>query len=203
MPACRDRRCFGIVGTSVSYDIKKGGGVKELLNISQKKELVERLHKMLSEAEVSILVNYKGIDVESITKLRAELRKENVSMEVVKNTILTRASEGTNSSVLKDYYSGPNAIVTSVADPVAPAKILVNFAKDNEKLEIRVGALNGKLLDAEAIKQLSKMPSRDELLGQLICTINQVPTSFVRVLNEVPRSFVSVLSAIKDQKEAA
>ncbi|MCD4742149.1 MAG: 50S ribosomal protein L10 [Desulfobacteraceae bacterium] len=174
-----------------------------MLNISQKKELVKRLQKQLSDAEISILVDYKGIDVESMTELRAQLRKENVSMEVVKNTILNRASEKTGSALLKDYYSGPNAIVTSVDDPVAPAKILVNFAKDNEKLEIKAGTLDGVLLDVAAIKQLSKMPSKDELLGKFVCTINQVPTSFVRVLNEVPRSFVSVLSAIKDQKEAA
>jgi large subunit ribosomal protein L10 len=174
-----------------------------LLNISQKKELVERLHKQLSGTEISILVDYKGIDVESMTQLRADLRKENVSMEVVKNTILRRASEDTDSALLNDYFSGPNAIITSEDDPVAPAKILINFAKDNEKLEIKAGTLNGSLLDAKGIKQLSKMLSKDELLGQFVCTINQVPTSFVRVLNEVPRSFVSVLSAIKDQKEAA
>ena len=174
-----------------------------MLNISQKKELVERLHKQLADAEISILVNYKGLDVESINQLRADLRKADVSMEVVKNTILRRASEETDSALLKDYYSGPNAIVTSADDPVAPAKILVSFAKDNDKLEIKAGTLNGALLDAAAIKQLSKMPSKDELLGKFVCTINQVPTSFVRVLNEVPRSFVSVLSAIKDQKEAA
>jgi large subunit ribosomal protein L10 len=174
-----------------------------LLNISQKKELVERLHKQLSNTEISILVDYKGIDVESMTQLRADLRKANVSMEVVKNTILNRASEDTDSALLKEYYTGPNAIVTSDDDPVAPAKILVNFAKDNGKLEIKAATLNGTLLDVEAIKQLAKMPSKDELLGQFVCTINQVPTSFVRVLNEIPRSFVGVLSAIKDQKEAA
>jgi len=174
-----------------------------LLNISQKKELVERLHKQLSNTEISILVDYKGIDVESMTQLRADLRKANVSMEVVKNTILIKASEDTDSALLKDYYTGPNAIITSDDDPVAPAKILVDFAKDNDKLEIKAGTLNGALIDVEAIKQLSKMPSKDELLGQFVCTINQVPTSFVRVLNEVPRSFVGVLSAIKDQKEAA
>ena len=174
-----------------------------MLNISQKKELVKRLHKQLTDAEISILVDYKGIDVEGINELRAQLRKENVSMEVVKNTILRRASEKTDAALLKDYYSGPNAIVISTDDPVAPAKILINFAKDNEKLEIKAGTLDGALLDIIAIKQLSKMLSKEELLGQFVCTINQVPTSFVRVLNEVPRSFVSVLNAIKDQKEAA
>ncbi len=174
-----------------------------MLNISQKKELVKRLHKQLTDAEISILIDYKGIDVENISRLRADLRNADVTMEVVKNTILLRASEKTDSALLKDFFSGPNAIVLSENDPVAPAKILVNFAKDNENLEIKAGTLNGTLLDVDAIKQLSKMPSRDELLGQFVCTINQVPTSFVRVLNEVPRSLVGVLSAIKDQKEAA
>ncbi len=174
-----------------------------MLNISQKKELVKRLHKQLSDAEISILVDYKGIDVENINRLRAKLRENDVKMEVVKNTILKRASEKTDSALLNDFFSGPNAIVTSSDDPVAPAKILINFAKDNEKLEIKAGAFNGALVDAEAIKQLSKLPSKEELLGQFVCTINQVPTSFVRVLNQIPGSLVNVLSAIKDQKEAA
>ncbi len=174
-----------------------------MLNISQKKELVERLAQELSESEVSILIDYKGLDVLKMTELRALLRNEGVRIEVVKNTLLDRASEGTDSALMKDFYKGPNAIVLSKEDPVAPAKILVNFAKDNEKLEIKAGAMAGKLLDSEAIKQLAKMPSKEELLGKLVYTLNAVPTSFVNVLSGVPRSFVNVLNAIKDQKEAA
>ncbi len=174
-----------------------------MLNISQKKELVERLAKDFSESEISILVDYKGLDVSSITSLRAKLREAGVQMEVVKNTLLVRASEGTDAALMKDLYKGPNAIVLSKDDPVAPAKILVDFAKDNAKLEIKAGTLSGKLLDEESIKQLAKMPSREELLGKLVYTLNAVPTSFVNVLAGVPRSFVNVLNAVKDQKEAA
>lgn len=174
-----------------------------MLNISQKKELVERLAKDFSESEISILVDYKGLDVSSITSLRAKLREAGVQMEVVKNTLLVRASEGTDAALMKDLYKGPNAIVLSKDDPVAPAKILVDFAKDNAKLEIKAGTLSGKLLDEESIKQLAKMPSREELLGKLVYTLNAVPTSFVNVLASVPRSFVNVLNAVKDQKEAA
>ena len=79
----------------------------------------------------------------------------------------------------------------------------MNFAKDNEKLEIKAGALSGKLLSPEDIKQLAKLPSKEELLGQLVYTLNAVPTSLVNVLSGVPRAFVNVLNAIKDQKEAA
>ncbi len=174
-----------------------------MLNISQKKELVERLAKDFSESDISILIDYKGLDVLAMTDLRARLRDAGVTIEVVKNSLLNRASEGTDAALMKDLYKGPNAIVLSKQDPVAPAKILVDFAKDNEKLEIRAGTLAGKLLDTEEIKQLAKMPSRDELLGQLVRTLNAVPTSLVTVLSGVPRAFVNVLSAIKDEKEAA
>jgi large subunit ribosomal protein L10 len=104
---------------------------------------------------------------------------------------------------MKDFYKGPSAIVISDSDPVAPAKILVDFSKDNEKLEIKAAALAGKLLSIDEIKQLAKMPSREELLGKLVCTLNAVPTSLVNVLAGVPRAFVNVLNAVKDQKEAA
>ncbi len=174
-----------------------------MLNISQKKELVERLAKALSESEVSILIDYKGLDVLKMTELRAQLRNAGVQIEVVKNTLLERASEGTDAALMKEFYKGPSAIVLSKDDPVAPAKILAKFAKENDKLEIKAGTLSGKLLDVDAINQLAKMPSREELLGQLVYTLNAVPTSFVNVLSGVPRSFVNVLSAIKDQKEAA
>ncbi|MCA1794153.1 MAG: 50S ribosomal protein L10 [Desulfotignum sp.] len=174
-----------------------------MLNISQKKELVERLAAQLAEAQISILVDYKGLDVQKITDLRAKLREAGVQMEVVKNTLLNLAARGTDCAVMQDYFTGPNALVTSAADPVAPAKILVDFAKDNEKLELKAAAFGGQLLGYDQIKELAKMPSREELLGKLVYTLNAVPTSFVNVLAGVPRGFVNVLNGIKDQKDAA
>ena len=174
-----------------------------MLNLSQKKELVKRLNQEFSEAAVSILVDYKGLDVDKITKLRAEIRQQGASMEVVKNTLLRRASEGTDAALMEEYYVGPSAIVISREDPVAPAKVLADFIKDNETLEIKVGTFNGQLVGEEQIQQLAKMPSREELLGKLVYTLNQVPTSFARVLNEVPTSLVNVLDAVREKKEAA
>ncbi|MCP4669975.1 MAG: 50S ribosomal protein L10 [Desulfobacula sp.] len=174
-----------------------------MLSISQKKQLVQRLAKDLSESEISILVDYKGLDVLKMTDLRSQLRAEGVQAEVVKNTLMNRASEGTDAALMKDFFKGPNAIVLSKDDPVAPAKILVNFAKDNDKLEIKAGAFAGRLLDIQELKQLAKMPSREELLGTVVYTINAVPTSLVNVLAGVPRAFLNVLNAIKEQKEAA
>jgi len=174
-----------------------------LLNISQKKEAVERLSKQLASAEITILIDYKGLDVLKMTELRSKLREAGVQIEVVKNTLLKRASEGSDSAIMADLYKGPNAIVISATDPVAPAKILVEFAKDNEKMEIKAGTLAGKLLSIEEITSLAKMPSKEELLTKLVCTLNAVPTSFVTVISGVPRAFVNVLNAIKDQKDAA
>ena len=176
-----------------------------MLKISQKKELVERLSKQLADAKMTMLVDYKGLTVLQITELRAKLREAGVQMEVVKNTLLTRAAAGTGSEVMNDLCKGPTAIIISQDDPVAPAKVVVDFLKEktNDKLEIKGAALDGKFLNEEEIKQLAKMPSREELLGKLVCTLNAVPTSLVNVLSGVPRAFVNVVSAIKDQKDAA
>lgn len=184
-------------------NIINGRRCKKLLNISQKKELVERLAKEVSESEISILIDYKGLDVLKMTELRSLLRNEGVRIEVVKNSLLKRASEGTDVALMEAFYKGPSAIVLSKDDPVAPARILVNFAKSNEKLEIKAGTFSGKLLNLEELKQLATMPSKQELLGKLVYTLNAVPTSFVNVLSGVPRAFVNVLNAIKDQKKAA
>ncbi len=174
-----------------------------MLNITQKKEVVERLAQQLANAEITILIDYKGLDVLHMTELRSKLRQAGVQIEVVKNTLLTRAAQGSDCAIMQDFFKGPNAIVISAVDPVAPAKVLVDFAKDNEKLEIRAGVLAGKLLTSEEITQLAKMPSKNELLAKLVYTLNAVPTSFVNVLAGVPRSFVNVLNAIKENKEAA
>jgi large subunit ribosomal protein L10 len=174
-----------------------------MLNLSQKKELVERLATQLAEAQITILIDYKGLDVQAITRLRHELREAGATMEVVKNTLLNLASQNTDAALMADFFKGPSAIVMSSTDPVAPSKILIDFAKDNEKLEIKTAAFGGRLLDPEAIKALAKMPSREELLAKLVYTLNAVPTSFVNVLAAVPKGFVNVLNGIKEQKEAA
>jgi large subunit ribosomal protein L10 len=173
------------------------------LNLATKKELVEKLNKRILESQISILVDYKGLDVEAMTRLRTELRKERVQLEVVKNTLLSIASKGTDCEQIKDTFLGPNALATCKDDAVAPARILTRFAKDNDKLEIKIGVMNGAVMTLEDIKALSKLPAREVLLSQLLSVMQAVPTGMVRVLSEVPRSFAGVIKAIADQKEAA
>lgn len=173
------------------------------MRLETKKEIAAELHEHFSKSAVVIVTDYKGLDVAAVTDLRRKLREADVQYKVVKNTLLARASEGTDAEAIKDKFKGPNAVAFSYTDPVAPAKILCDFAKDNDKLDICVGVLNGKVLDADAIKALSKLPSREQLLGQLLATMNAVPTSLVTALSDAPRRMVNVLNAIKDQKEAA
>jgi large subunit ribosomal protein L10 len=173
------------------------------LRIKEKQQIAEDLRNRLSKSAIIVLTDYKGLDVAAMNDLRRKLRAEEIEYQVVKNTLLIRAAEDNDIALIKDYFKGPSAIALSYEDPVAPAKVLSQFAKENKKLEIKVGVMNGQVLDANAIKALATLPSRDVLLGQLLSALNAIPTSFVRTIAEVPRSFVNVLAAIRDQKEAA
>lgn len=135
--------------------------------------------------------------------MRRKLRDVDVEYKVVKNTLLVRASEDTDAALIKESFKGPSAVALSYDDPVAPAKVLSDFAKENEKLEIKIGVMEGKILDISAIKALSSLPSREVLLAQVLSAMNGVPTALVGVLSALPRQLLNVLQAIKDQKEAA
>lgn len=173
------------------------------MKIDEKKRIVEELHEKFSKSEVVILTDYKGLDVDSINDLRRKLKESQVQYQVVKNSLLIRASEDTDVELIKDRFKGPSAVALSFEDPVSPAKVLTKFAGENEKLEIKAGVMNGKVLDISAIKALSDLPSREVLIGQLLSTMNGVPTSFVRALVDGQRRLLNVLMAIKEQKEAA
>ncbi len=173
------------------------------MKIERKKQIVEELQEKFSTTKVVIVTDYKGLNVAQMTELRRKLSEANVEYQVVKNTLLTRASKDTDAELLVDVFKGPSGVAFSFDDPVAPAKVLTQFAKDNEKLEIKAGVMNGKTLDLNAITALSKLPSREELLAKVLSAMNAVPTGLVQALADVPRRMVNVLNAIKDQKEAA
>ena len=173
------------------------------MDLEYKKTIVADLHERFSKSKVLIVADYKGLDVTTINALRRKLREAGVEFKVAKNSLMVRAAENTDVDLIKDSFKGPNAIAISYDDPVAPAKVLVDFAKDNEKLEIKLGVMGDKVIDLGAITALSALPSKEALLGQLLSVMNGVPTALVRTLNAVPAGFVNVLQALKDQKEAA
>jgi large subunit ribosomal protein L10 len=173
------------------------------LRIDKKKEIVKDLHEKFARSKVVIITDYKGLDVSTINDLRRRLRAHEIEYKVVKNSLLVRAAEETDVALIKDRFKGPSAVALSYDDPIAPAKVLTKFLDEYSQLEIKSGVMDGKILDLAAIKKISTLPSREELLGQFLSAANGVATSFVRVLNAIPVQLLNVLQAIKEQKEAA
>jgi large subunit ribosomal protein L10 len=173
------------------------------VKLSQKKQIADALHEKFARSKVVIVTDYKGLDVAAMNSLRRKLKDANIEYKVVKNSLLVRAAEGTEAALISGSFKGPSAVALSYDDPVAPAKILSEFAEDNKKLELKIGVLNGKSLDVSAIKALSSLPSREVLLAKVLSAMNGVPTGLVRTLNGVPQKFLNLLMALRDQKEAA
>jgi large subunit ribosomal protein L10 len=173
------------------------------MRLEKKKSIVEELHDKFSRSKIVILTDYKGLDVAAVSDLRKKLNDVDVEFKVVKNSLLPRASEDTDVSLIKEDFKGPSAIALSYDDPVAPAKVMTEFADGNDKLEIKIGVMSGKRIDIKGIKALSSLPTREVLLSQVLSAMNGVPTSMVRVLNAVPQKLLYALQAIKEQKEAA
>ena len=134
------------------------------MRLEEKQRIAEDLRDRFSKSAIIVLTDYKGLNVAAMNDLRRKLRAEGIEYQVVKNSLLVRAAVDTDVALIEDFFKGPSAVALSYEDPVAPAKVLTQFAKDNEKLEIRVGLLNGKVLDADAITALAKLPSREVLL---------------------------------------
>lgn len=148
-----------------------------------------------------LITDFRGMDMSAMTELRNQLRQASVEYRVAKNTLMSRASEGTNIALLKEQFVGPCAVALSYDDPVSPARLLVKFAAGNPALEVKAGVVGDRVIDADGIERLSKLPSREVLLTQLVSLMNAPVTGLVRVLSGVPRSLLNVLMAIKEKKE--
>lgn len=166
-----------------------------------KAQVVAEMAEKLAACQAAFLADYRGLDVEQINQLRGELRQHGVEYRVVKNTLLRLAAKDTDVACLADFLQGPTAIALVGDDPVAPAKVLTEFAKKNDAFEIKAGSLGGKVLSLEEIKALADLPGREELLAKILGSLNAPASNFVGVLAAVPRSFVQVLAAIQAQKE--
>ena len=154
------------------------------LNVQDKKAIVADVGAQLAGAQTVVLAEYRGIPVEQLTKLRASARDQGVYLRVLKNTLARRAAQGTQFEPLADSMVGP-LIYGISADPIASAKVLQNFAKTQDKLVITAGLYNGKLLDVAGVKSLASIPSREELLSQLLGVMLAPVSAMARVLGAV------------------
>ncbi len=168
---------------------------------NEKEKVVEALHDKFSRARSVLITDYRGLDMSAMSELRQRLRDASVEYRVVKNTLMTRAADGTNMALLKDHFAGPCAVALGYEDAVAPAKVLMKFSEENAALEVKVGIVEGQVVDLPGIKRLAKLPSREVLLAQLLSVMNAPVTSLVTVLSGVLRNFLGVLEAVKRQKE--
>lgn len=172
------------------------------LNLEQKKAVVAEVSAQIADAEAAILAEYRGLTVAQMTDLRRKARQSAIYLRVVKNTLVRRAVAGSRYECLTDHMVGPLAFAVC-KDPVAVAKVLSEFAKGNEHLKIKAGAMGGKLISSAQIEALAALPSREQLLAMLLGTMQAPVQKFVQTLNEVPSKFVRALAAVRDAKQAA
>lgn len=160
--------------------------------VIQAKELVvNEVAEKLRSSAATVVADYRGLDVAAVTELRKQLREANVEFQVIKNSIVRRATAATELTGLDDSLKGPTAIAFSATDAVAPAKILNDFAKTNDALKLKGGVVDGAIYDAAQIKALAELPSRDGLLSMLLS-----------VLQAPMRNFALAVKAVAEQKEA-
>ena len=172
------------------------------LSLEQKQAMVSEVAAKLQGAQSVIVAEYRGLNVERVTQLRSKARKSGVWLRVLKNTLARRAVKGTPFEKLSDKMVGPLMYGIS-QDPVAGAKVLSEFAKENELFVIKAGAMPNAVMSAQDIKALAQLPSREELIAKLLGTLQAPVTKLVRTMNEVPSKFVRTLAAYRDSKEKA
>jgi len=173
------------------------------LNRDEKVTIVSELNDSFSRAKLAVVADYCGLKVSEFQQIRIELKNCDSEVRVAKNTLLKRAVTDTDNAVLSDDFAGTTAVVMGYSDPVAPAKAITKFAEAHDKFVIRSVALDGEIIGVEELIALSKLPSKEVLLGQLLSTWSRVPTGLVQVLSGVPRTFAYALQAIKEQKESS
>ncbi|SEP47586.1 50S ribosomal protein L10 [Propionispora vibrioides] len=172
---------------------------------SEKKALVAELAEKLQNTKGAVLTNYRGLNVAQDTNLRRKLREAGVEYRVVKNTMTRIAANEVGIQGMDAYLEGPTAIAISSTDPVAPAKVISDFIKENklQALEIKAGLVEGKVIDAAGVKALASLPSREVLIAQVLAGMQSPIVGLVNVLHGNIRNLVYTLEAVRKQKESA
>lgn len=156
-----------------------------MAKVELKQPVVAEIAEVLNGAKSAVVVDYRGLTVEQDTALRKQLREAGIVYKVCKNTMMKRAFEGTDFAALDEHLEGPSAIAISKDDATAPARILCKFAKDAKALELKAGVVEGTVYDVAGLTELSKVPSREELLSKLLGSLQSPITNLARVLNQI------------------
>lgn len=170
---------------------------------AEKQTRVAEMKDKLSRSKGLVLADYRGISVALDTKLRRKMREAGVEYRVTKNSYTRIAAQELGIEGMDEYLVGPIAVAISYEDAIAPAKILAEFAKENKVLDLKAGLLDGKVIDANSVKNLASLPSREVLLAKLMGSMNAPLTGFVNVAQGTITGFVRALDAVRAQKESA
>ncbi len=173
------------------------------LNLEQKKTIVSEVAEVADKAFSAIAAEYRGLSVDEMTDLRVQARNAGVYLRVVKNSLARRAFEGTEFECMSEGLTGPLVLAFSQEDPGSAARVINDFAKDHEKLEVKLVSIGGKLLEPGEIKTLAKMPTYDQAISMLMAVMKAPVEKLARTMNEVPGKLVRTVAAVKDAKQAA
>lgn len=167
---------------------------------NRKETFVSDMNGRLKKAQATFLVDYQGLNMTSMDKIRGELRKIDVEFQVVKNRLLKLASQETDTKSIEAHFTGPCAIAITYNDVVSPAKVLMDLTREIKTLGIKAGQISGKPMGPDDIKRLASLPGRDQLLAQVLSAMQAVPSSMVRVLNGIILKLLFLLKAYESQK---
>lgn len=170
--------------------------------LRQKEQAVADVADMMKRSQSMIIVDYRGLTVDEVTRLRTEFRNAGVEYRVIKNNMLKRAADSLDLEGVDALFAGPTAVAFGYEDPVAPAKIIHKFRKDTNKTQIKGGVLDGKAIDEAAVENLSKLPSKEELLAKMLGSLNAPITKFALALAAVPKGLAVALNAVVEQKQS-
>ena len=173
------------------------------LRLEDKQAIVAEVNEAASKALSAVVSDYRGLTVEQMTRMRAKARESGVYLRVIRNTLARRAVEGTEYECLKETLVGPTMFAFSQEDPGSAARLLKDYAKEFEALEIKALSIGGKLLGPDDIDRVAKLPTRDEALALLMAVMQAPIVKLARTMNEVPGKLVRTLAAVRDQKAAA
>ena len=173
------------------------------IGLEEKKQIVSEVNQAAASALSAVLADYRGINVDKLTELRKTARENQVYLRVVRNTLLRRAIEDTDFDCIKEVLEGPTLLAFSNKDPGAAARVLKDFAKENESFEIKALSVGGELLDANQIDVLAKLPTMDQARSMLMSVMLAPVTKLARTTNEIPSKVTRVVAAVRDQKKEA
>lgn len=173
------------------------------MNRNEKAAAVESIRDKASRSSIAVVTDFKGMPVEEMTQLRVKLREVGGELVIVKNTLARIAFSDTTHDAIKDMFRENCGVAVGYEDPVAIAKAVTGFAKTSKKMVVKHGSLEGKVLSADQLDALAKLPGKQELLAMTLGTMNAVPTNFVSLFGNIIRGMLYALKAVEEQKKAA